>query len=109
MYKVFLIYFFTSLLCIQPSFSQEDRLNTTINTAFNSKNALGLQNNLRTQNKSIINYNLQYSKKKFSSQVSLNFDDDGNLNFDNSYVNYKKGITNLNIGKVDRIWSFSKK
>ena len=109
MYKVFLIYFFTSLLCIQPSFSQDDRLNTTINTAFNSKNALGLQNNLRTQNKSIINYNLQYSKKKFSSQVSLNFDDHGNLNFDNSYVNYKKGIANLNIGKVNRMWSFSKK
>jgi hypothetical protein len=41
--------------------------------------------------------------------LSLNFDDHDKLSFDNSYVNYKKGIANLNIGKVDRIWSFSKK
>ncbi|MDC1414112.1 capsule assembly Wzi family protein, partial [Amylibacter sp.] len=31
------------------------------------------------------------------------------LNFDDSFVNYEKGIANLSIGKVDRIWSFSKK
>jgi hypothetical protein len=41
--------------------------------------------------------------------LSLNFDDHDKLSFDNSYVNYEKGIANLNIGKVDRIWSFSKK
>ena len=40
---------------------------------------------------------------------TLNFDGHNNLNFDNSYVNYKKGIANINIGKVDRIWSFSEK
>jgi hypothetical protein len=109
MYKFPLIYIFTSLLCTQPSFSQGDNLNITVSTAFNSKNALGLYNNLRTQNKSIINYNLEYSKKSFSTRFSTNFDDHDNLNFDNSYINYKKGIADLNIGKVDRIWSFSKK
>ena len=41
--------------------------------------------------------------------MSLNFDDHDKLSFENSYVNYEKGIANLNIGKVDRIWSFSKK
>jgi hypothetical protein len=109
MYKFSLIYIFTSLLFTQPSFSQDNDLNTTVSTAFNSKNALGLYNNLRTQNKSNINYNLEYSKKSFSTRFSLNFDDQDNLNFDNSYINYKKGIADLNIGKVDRIWSFSKK
>tara|TARA_B110000908_G_C10229405_1_gene439756 strand:+ start:149 stop:1366 length:1218 start_codon:yes stop_codon:yes gene_type:complete len=109
MYKFSLIYIFTSLLFTQPSFSQDNELNTTVSTAFNSKNALGLYNNLRTQNKSNINYNLKYSKKSFSTRFSLNFDDHDNLNFDNSYINYKKGIANLSIGKVDRIWSFSKK
>ena len=45
-----------------------------------------------------------------SSQLSLNFDDHDKLSFDNSYVNYEKGIANLSsIGEVDRIWSFSKK
>ncbi|MDC0146043.1 capsule assembly Wzi family protein [Amylibacter sp.] len=109
MYKFSLIYIFTSLLFMHPSFSHGNNLNTTLSTAFNSKNTLGLYNNLRTQNKSNINYNLNYSKKSFSTQFSLNFDDHDSLNFDNSYINYKKGIADLNIGKVDRIWSFSKK
>jgi hypothetical protein len=81
----------------------------SVGTAFNSGNVLGFYNNLRTQNKSNVNFNLEYSKRSLSSQLSLNFDDHDKLSFDNSYVNYKKGIANLSIGKVDRIWSFSKK
>ena len=81
----------------------------SVGTAFNSGNVLGVYNNLRTQNKSNVNFNLEYSKRNLSSQLSLNFDDHDKLNFDNSYVNYEKGIANLSIGKVDRIWSFSEK
>ena len=81
----------------------------SVGTAFNSGNVLGVYNNLRTQNKSNVNFNLEYLKRNLSSQLSLNFDDHDKLNFDNSYVNYKKGIANLSIGKVDRIWSFSEK
>jgi hypothetical protein len=80
-----------------------------VGTSFNSKNTLGFYNNLRAQNKSNINFNLEYSKRSLSSQLSLNFDDQDRLSFDNSYINYEKGIANLSIGKVDRIWSFSKK
>ena len=109
MYKFSLIYIFTTLLSVQPLFSQSDNLNITVGTAFNSKNALGLYNSLRPQNKNNTNFNLEYSKKSLSSQFSLNFDDNNSINFDNSYINYEKGIANLNIGKVDRIWSFSKK
>jgi len=81
----------------------------SVGTAFNSGNVLGVYNNLRTQNKSNVNFKLEYSKRSLSSQLALNFDDHDKLNFDNSYVNYEKGIANLSIGKVDRIWSFSKK
>jgi len=109
MYKFLFISFFATFLNIQPIFSQNDNLNMSIGTAYNSKNKLGFYNNLRTQNKSNINFNLGYSKKHLSSQLTLNFDDNNRFNFDNSYVNYKKGIANLNIGKVNRIWSFSKK
>ena len=70
---------------------------------------LGFYNNLRARNKSNVNFNLEYSKRNLSSQLSLNFDDQDKLNFDDSYVNYEKGIANLSIGKVDRIWSFSEK
>jgi hypothetical protein len=81
----------------------------SVGTAFNSGNVLGVYNNLRTQNKSNVNFNFEFSKRSLSSQLSLNFDDHDKLSFNNSYVNYEKGIANLNIGNVDRIWSFSKK
>jgi len=90
-------------------FSQNNSLNMSVGTAFNSGNVLGVYNNLRTQNKSNVNFNFEFSKRSLSSQLSLNFDDHDKLSFNNSYVNYEKGIANLNIGKVDRIWSFSKK
>ena len=109
MYKFFLIFLFATFLNTQPLFSQNDALNMSVGTAFNSGNVLGVYNNLRTQNKSNVNFNLEYSKRSLSSQLSLNFDDHDKLSFDNSYVNYEKGIANLSIGKVDRIWSFSKK
>ena len=109
LHKVFLIFVFSTFINTQPLFSKNDTLNMSLGTAFNSGNVLGIYNNLRTQNKSNVNFNLEYSKRSLSSQLSLNFDDHDKLSFDNSYVNYKKGIANLSIGKVDRIWSFSKK
>ena len=109
MYKFFLMFIFATFLNTQPLFSQNDNLNMSVGTAFNSGNVLGVYNNLRTQNKSNVNFNLEYSKRSLSSQLSLNFDDHDKLSFDNSYVNYEKGIANLSIGKVDRIWSFSEK
>ena len=109
MHKFFLIFVFSTFLNTHPLFSQNNSLNMSVGTAFNSGNVLGVYNNLRAQNKSNVNFNLEYSKRSLSSQLSLNFDDHDKLSFDNSYVNYEKGIANLSIGKVDRIWSFSKK
>ena len=109
MYKFLFIFLSATLLNTQPLFSQATNFNMSIGTSFNSKNTLGFYNNLRAQNKNNINFNLEYSKRNLSSQLSLNFDDHDKLNFDDSFVNYEKGIANLSIGKVDRIWSFSKK
>ena len=109
MYKLSFIFVFVISLNTQPLFSQNDNLNMSVGTTFNSENILGVYNNLRTQNKNNVNFNLEYSKRNLSSQLSLNFDDHDKLNFDNSYVNYENGIANFSIGRVDRIWSFSKK
>jgi hypothetical protein len=109
MYRFFLLFVIATFLNTQPLLSQNDTLNMSVGTAFNSKNTLGFYNYLRTQSKSNINFNLEYSKRSLSSQLSLNFDNHDKLSFDNSYVNYEKGIANLSIGKVDRIWSFSEK
>ena len=109
MYKFFLIFIFAIFLNTQPLFSRSDNLNMSVGTTFNSGNVLGFYNNLRTQNKRNVHFNLEYSKRSLSSQLSLNFDDHAKLSFDNSYIKYENGITNLNIGKINRIWSFSKK
>ena len=109
MYKYFLLFVISTFINTQPLFSQNDTLNMSLGTAFNSGNILGFYNNLRTHNKSNVNFNLEYSKRSLSSQLSLNFNDHDKLSFNNSYVNYEIGIANLSIGKVDRIWSFSEK
>ena len=95
MHKFLFSFAFATLLNTQPLFSQNTDLMINIDTSFNSKNTLGFYNNLRNQNKSNISFNLEYSKKSLSSQLSINFDDNDKLKFDNSYVNYEKGITNL--------------
>jgi hypothetical protein len=107
MYKLLSCFIFIVSLNTQPLFSQNDSFNINIGTTFNSKNVILFHNKLRSQNKGNIYFNLKYSKKEISTQFTLNFDEKNTLNFDDSYVNYKKGMANLNIGKVDRIWSFS--
>ena len=109
MYKFLFIFLSATLLITQPLFAQDTNLKMSVGTSINSKNTLGFYNNLRAQNKSNINFNFEYSKRNLSSQLSLNFDDHDKLSFDNSYVNYENGIANFSIGRVDRIWSFSKK
>jgi hypothetical protein len=109
MSKLLFVIIFTSLLNTHLLFAQNGNLKMSVDTSFNSKNTLGFYNNLRTQNKSNINFNVEYSNRDLSSQLSLNFDNHDKLNFDNSYVNYEKGIAKLIVGQVDYIWSFSKK
>jgi hypothetical protein len=104
--KFLFVFIFVSLLNTHSLFAQNGNLKMSVGTSFNSKNTLGFYNNLRAQNKSNVNFNIIYSKRSLSSQLSLNFDAHDKLSFDNSYVNYEKGIANLSIGKVNRIWSF---
>ena len=85
MYKFFFIFVFATFLNTQPLFSQNDTLYMSVGTAFNSGNVLGIYNNLRTQNKSNVDFNLEYSKRSLSSRLFLNFDDHDKLSFDNSY------------------------
>ena len=86
---IFFIFIFSTLLITQPLFAQDTNFNMSVGNAFNSGNILGVYNNLGTQNKSNVNFNLEYSKRTLSSQLSLNFDDHDKLSFDNSYVNYE--------------------
>lgn len=106
MFKYFLIFLLVTLLNTKPLFSQ-DNFNITLSSAINSKKTLGFYNNIRTQNRSNIKLDLRYSKEDLSSQLSLNYGDSDKLSFDDSFANYQIGITDINIGKINRIWSFS--
>ena len=75
MQHLLFIFIFSTLLITQPLFAQDTNLKMSVGTSTNSKNTLGLYNNLRPQNKSNINFNLEYSKRNLSSQLSLNFDE----------------------------------
>jgi hypothetical protein len=109
MFNFFLIIIFLTSLNIRPAFSQDDKINVSFGTAFTSNEVFGLNKNIKFQNKGSVNFNLEYSKNNFSSNLSFNFDDQNNLAYDNSFINFQMGIANFNIGKVDRIWSFSDK
>ena len=69
MNKFLPILFFATFLNTQQVFSQNDALNMSVDTAFNSRNVLGVHNNLRTPNKSNVNFNLEYSKRNLSSKL----------------------------------------
>ena len=87
-HKFLLTFIFTTLLTTQPLFSHDTDLKMSVSTSFNSKNTLGFYNNIRNQNRSDVNFNLEYSKRSLSSKLSLNFEDHDKFNFDNSYINY---------------------
>ena len=89
MYKFFLIFIFAIFLNTQPLFSRSDNLNMSVGTTFNSGNVLGFYNNLRTQNKRNVHFNLEYSKRSLSSQLSLNFDDHAKLSLITHILNMR--------------------
>ena len=66
MYKFFLMFVFATFLNTHPLFSQSNSLNMSLGTAFNSGNVFGVYNNLRSQNKSSVDFNLEYSKRSLS-------------------------------------------
>ena len=57
MYKLSFIFVLVISFNTQPLFSQNDNLNMSVGTAFNSANVLGVYNNLRIQNKNNVNFN----------------------------------------------------
>ncbi|MDC0565147.1 capsule assembly Wzi family protein, partial [Amylibacter sp.] len=81
----------------------------SINTAitFHSKDFLGLQNNIRSSNKGISEFNLYYAKDNSISQLVINYNGYNKFTLDGSYFQYKKGIATFGIGRTDRNWSFS--
>jgi hypothetical protein len=72
MYISRLVFFFL-LLDTQPLLSQNNNLNMSASTSFISKNSLGFNTNGQAKNKNNINFNLEYSKKKFIIKIVTQF------------------------------------
>ena len=106
--KLLALLFIFATSSIHPIFANEQtfRINTFL--AYQSKHFLDLGNSLRSTNKGISKFNIEYDTVNSASQLALNYDDDNNLTLDRSYFQYTRGIATFGIGKVYRHWSFSK-
>ena len=106
--KLLTLLFIFATSNIHPIFANEQtfRINTFL--AYQSKHFLDLGNSLRSTNKGISKFNIEYDTVNSASQLALNYDDDNNLTLDRSYFQYTRGIATFGIGKVYRHWSFSK-
>jgi hypothetical protein len=93
----------------QPIFAKEQTLRISTFLAYHSEHSLDLQNSLRSSNKSISKFNINYDTLSSTSQLALNYDENNNFNLDGSYFQYTKGIATYGVGAVERHWSFSEK
>jgi len=104
------LYVFLSFLIItsgHPTFAQNQSIDINSSLAFYSKSFLGLQNNLRSPDKTSAKFKVKYDTDNSISQLALNYDRNKNFNLDGSYFQYTKGIATYGLGAVDRHWSFS--
>lgn len=102
------IFFVTIVLLLfipDNAYSEPKKIQSWINTASNKT----LYNNESHKNYLDNSYGLQISKnyQNLFANMALNIDNNENLTFDQSYINYNHSYGNLGIGKINRNWSFS--
>jgi hypothetical protein len=90
------------------AFAQNQPLRISTTFASNSNHYLGLQNGLRSNNKSALKFNLNHDRKKSQLQLTLNYDGYSKFTLDSSYLEYISGIATYGFGAIDRNWSLSK-
>jgi hypothetical protein len=92
---------------VHPIFAQKQTLRISTFLAYHSKDFLYTENGLRSSDKGITKFNLNYDLVNSSSQLALNYDKYNNFNFDGSYLEYTKGIATFGVGAIFRHWSLS--
>ena len=105
--KLWAFLFFYFITSIQPIFAQDQTLRLSTFFVYHSGHFLDLKNSLRSSNKIISKFNIQYDTVNSASRLAFNFDGHNNFNFDGSYLQYTKGIATYGVGTVNRHWSFS--
>ena len=99
--KIYLFLFLFLYLLPISAFSKDTALNTSIYIE-SQKTFASMP---RYDN--LISVNLTNKHTYFKSNISLNFNSENQLTFDQSYVEYKNNNKIFGIGKFDRNWSFS--
>jgi len=93
----------------QPTFAQNQKLEISTGFTYNSAQFLGIQNDLRSPDKSTSKFDIKYNTDKISSKLALNYDGYNNFTLDRSFFQYISGIATFGVGAIDRNWSFSDK
>jgi len=105
--KLLILLFIFITFNVNPIFAQKQTLRISTSLAYHSKHFFGLEDNLRSSDKAISKFNMNYDTVNSSSQLALNYDGYNNFTLDRSYFQYTKGIATYGVGKVNRQWSFS--
>jgi hypothetical protein len=105
--KLLTLLFIFITFSVHPIFAQKQSLRISTFLAYHSEHFLDLKNSLRSSEKITSKFKIKYVTINSSSQLALNYDEYNNITFDESYLQYTKGIATYGVGTVDRQWSFS--
>ena len=107
MLKLFVIFLLFNTFSLQPIFAQNQALDINASLAIQSSKALGLQSGLKGSKKSKAKFNIRHDSNNSSLQLTLNYDKNNKLTFDDSYLQVNSNIATFGVGAIDRHWSFS--
>lgn len=98
-----------SIICATQATAQQSGFSGEAWAAGVSDPYLYQRERLGTDNRAEAGVALRFANGGFSSQVNLNVDDDLELNYDGSFVEYSVGNATFGVGAVERNWSFSRR
>jgi hypothetical protein len=107
MNRIFILLLIFISINTQPIFAQSQSVQLKTHLTFFSERFLGVKDNHRYSNESIIKFDLRYDLKNSESKISLNYSKDEKYTLDGSYLQHTSGIITFGIGSIDRHWSFS--
>jgi hypothetical protein len=105
--KLLALLFIFITFSVHPIFAQKPILRISTFLAYHSKHNLEFKNGLRSSDRGMTKFNLNYDLVNLSSQLALNYDKYNNFYLDGSYLEYTKGIATYGVGAVNRHWSLS--
>jgi hypothetical protein len=104
-FQFFFTLIISNILLAEPTLAQ----NTHVSFYTNYTNDGFFENQHKDQSfkEKNVGLNLGLNKNKFNSSINVDYNNEGNIKLDGSYLSYTTGITSIGFGAINRNWSFS--